>query len=292
MKNFLQVAIFSILVIIGFAGYSSFGIPQIKPAPPPQPEKVDLGAMTMEGFVALGEKIFSTKGTCTLCHNSLGRAPMLDKLGENLPKRLADPRYKGTAKNAQEYLLESLVKPSAYVVTGFGKAGSNDMESPMPDVSGGSIGLTDVETKAVLAYMLDSNGMENTVEIPKDAGKSAAAAPAKGGESGAPRKPYATVEEILAANTCGACHKIGKEVGELGPDLTNVGTTRSRAYLRQALLDPNADIAAGYAPDMMPANLGEVLYAKELEMLVDYLVAQRASDAPPAQDGAKQGNNP
>ncbi|MEO5348767.1 MAG: c-type cytochrome [Magnetococcus sp. YQC-3] len=292
MKKFLQVAIFSFLVILGFAGYSNFGIPQIKPAPPPQPEKVDLGAMTTEGFVALGEKIYSSKGTCTLCHNSLGRAPMLDKLGENTPKRLADPRYKGTAKNAEEYLLESLTKPSAYVVAGFGKAGSNDMESPMPDVSGGSIGLTEVEIKAVIAYMLDSNGMENTVEIPKDAGKSAAA-PAKGADAGAPRKPYATVEEILAANTCGACHKIGKEAGELGPDLTNIGTTRDRDYLRRALLDPNADIAPGYTPEMMPANLGDVLYGKEVEMLVDYLVAQRAGGAaPPAKDGEQQGSRP
>lgn len=291
MKNFLQVAIFSLLVILGFAGYSNLGIPQIKPAPPPQAEKVDLGAMTMEGFVALGEKIYSTKGTCTLCHNALGRAPMLDKLGENAPARLADARYKGTAKSVEEYLHESLIKPSAYVVSGFGKAGSNDTESPMPDVSGGSIGLSEVEIEAVIAYMLDSNGIENTVEIPKDAGKSAAASPAKGG--GEPRKPYTTVEEILAAHTCGACHKIGKEAGELGPDLTHIGDTQSRDYLRRAILEPNADIAAGFAPDMMPAGLGELLYAKELEMLVDYLVAQRAGGAtPPVQDGEKQESRP
>jgi len=55
-------------------------------------------------------------------------------------------------------------------VKGFGKAGSNDSESPMPDVSGGGISLSDVEIKAVLAFMLDSNGLENTVEIPTDAG--------------------------------------------------------------------------------------------------------------------------
>jgi len=79
------------------------------------------------------------------------------------------------------------------------------------------------------------------------------------------------VEEILAVGTCGACHKIGAEVGELGPDLTKIGATRDKDYLRRALLAPNADIAEGYDADMMPAGLGEQLYAKELEMLVDYL---------------------
>ena len=271
MKNFLQVAVFSLLVIFAFAGYSSFGIPQITPAPPPQPEKIDLSSMNMEQFLALGERILGGKGTCTLCHNSLGRAPMLDQLGAVMSSRLTDARYQGEAKDAAGYLEESLVKPSAFVVQGFGKAGTNDSESPMPDVSGGSIGMTPVEIKAVVAYMLDSNGLENTVEIPTDAGDAAAAAEPAAGDGGGARPLYGSVEEIVAATTCGACHKIGADVGELGPDLTKIGAMRDAAYLRRALLDPNADIAEGFDKDMMPADLGEKLYAKELEMLVDYL---------------------
>ena len=295
MKNFLNVALFSILIVLAFAGYSNFGIPQIKPAPPPTEEKVDLEAMTMDGFIALGERLLNGKGTCTLCHNALGRAPALDKLAENVAKHLADPRYKGEAKDPQTYLYESLVDPSIYVVSGFGKAGSDDTESPMPDVTGGGIGMSEVEVLAVTAYMLDSNGMDNTVEIPTDLGESSVEATQdSAGEGGGARKLMATVEEIIAANACGACHKIGQDVGELGPDLSNIGAKLDRAYLRRALLDPNADIAAGYAADIMPATLGEALYAQELEMLVEYLAGlggsagagEPASAAPSSEEPA------
>jgi len=75
MKNFLKVTIFSLLLISLFSLYSNYGIPEIQPAPPPIEEKLDLDSMTMEQFVVVGEKIVNGKGTCTLCHNELGRAP-------------------------------------------------------------------------------------------------------------------------------------------------------------------------------------------------------------------------
>ena len=38
MRTFASVVAFSLLVIAFFAAYSSYGIPQIKPAPPPVEE--------------------------------------------------------------------------------------------------------------------------------------------------------------------------------------------------------------------------------------------------------------
>ena len=61
-----------------------------------------------------------------------------------------------------------MVDPSAYVVAGFGKAGSNDSESPMPNVTAGGIGLSEAEVAAVIAYLQDLAGAEITVEIPTD----------------------------------------------------------------------------------------------------------------------------
>jgi cytochrome c553 len=267
MKNFLKVVFFSLLVISGFAGFANFGIPRIKPAPPPVEEKLDLGAMTMDQFIALGEKVFNGKGTCTLCHNSMGRAPMLDKVAVVAPERMADSRYKGNAKTVEEYIHESMVDPSAYVVAGFGKSGTNDTVSPMPNVTAGSIGLSDVEVKAVTAYLQDLGGVEVTVEIPTDVPEEATAE--EGGGGG--REPFKSADEIIANMGCGACHKIGEEEGEIGPDLTHIGAKRDKDYLRRAILDPNADIAEGYDPDMMPDTLGDDLSAKEMEMLVDYL---------------------
>ena len=155
MKQFFTVVAFILLTIGFFAGYSNFGIPQIEPAPPPKEEKLDLGSMTMDQFIALGDRIFQGKVTCTLCHNSLGRAPMLGTIAEVFPKRLKDERSKGEAEDLEAYLVESLVEPSAFVVAGFGKKGTNDAESPMPNVSGGSIGLSEAEVAAVVAYLQD-----------------------------------------------------------------------------------------------------------------------------------------
>lgn len=267
MKNFLKVTIFSVVVISAFAMYANFGIPRIKPAAPPVEEKLDLGAMTMEQFIALGEKIYNGKGTCTLCHNEMGRAPMLDKIGVVSAERLADAGYQGEAKTVEEYLYESFVDPSAYVVAGFGKAGSNDTESPMPDVSAGGIGMSDAEIKAVIAYLQESSGTEVTVEIPTDV-------PEEDGETeaeGAARAPLETPAAIIAELACGMCHKIGEESGDMGPDLTSIGALRDREYLRRALLDPNAEIAEGYDAEMMLDTYGADLSAKEMEMLVDYL---------------------
>lgn len=263
MTHFLKVVIFTLLVIGGFWGFSNYGIPQIKPEAPPAEEKLDVGAMSMDQFVALGGKIFNGKGTCTLCHNKMGRAPMLDKIGAVSAERLKDPRYKGEAKTVEVYLRESLVKPSAFVVAGFGKSGTNDAESPMPDVTGGGIGLSESETAAVIAYLQDSSGSEVTVEVPKM--QASAEAPK------APDALLTTPEAVIGKYACGACHILPGQAGTVGPNLMKVGAQLRKDELRRAILEPDAVIAKGYTAGMMPKNYGEQLKAAELEMLVNYL---------------------
>ncbi len=267
MRQFLAVVAFSLLAIGLFAGYSNFGIPQIEPAPPPVEEQLDLSSMNMDQFIALGERIFNGKGTCTLCHNSLGRAPMLGTVADVVAERLQDERYQGEATNIEQYLIESLVEPSAFVVVGFGKKGSKDSESPMPNISAGSIGLSEAEIAAVVAFIQDDSGAEVTVEIPTGLGD-ADEADAQDGE---PREAIGDPQELIALFTCDACHAITGEGGDLGPNLSKIGAQRDRAYLRQALLDPNAVIADGFEPDAMPYDLGEQMYAIELETLLDFL---------------------
>jgi cytochrome c oxidase subunit 2 len=267
VKNFLQVVVFSLITIGCFWGFSNYGVPRIEPAAPPKAEKLDLGSMTMEQFIALGDKLYNGKGTCTLCHNLMLRAPMLDKIGSVGPERLADPGYKGEAKDIEGYLYESMLKPSAFVVPGFGKAGTNNTESPMPDVSGGSIGFSEAETRAVIAYLQEIGGAEVTVSIPTDV---AADSDSDKKEDGAPRAPLTSPQEIFAHLTCNACHKVEGAGGVLGPDLSHIGSQKDAAYIRRAILDPNAEIAEGFVP-MMPPNYGDQLYAGELETLVNYL---------------------
>ncbi len=273
MRKFLTVVAFMVVSIGLFAGYSNFGIPQIEPAPPPTEEKIDLGSMTMDQFVALGERLFKGKGTCTLCHNSLGRAPALDVISANAQARLDDPGYKeggGEATNIEEYLIESLVKPSAYVVAGFGKKGTDDKESPMPDTSSGSISFSQTELTAVIAFLQDNAGLEVTVEIPSDLDSSVED---DEDEDSEPREAFTEIQDIVDNFDCEACHTITEEAGDAGPNLSVIGAKRDRDYLRRALLDPNADIAEDFEEGMMPDDLGQLIYASELEILLDYLSA-------------------
>jgi mono/diheme cytochrome c family protein len=291
MKNFVIVALFSLGTIAFFAGFSNFGIPQIEPAPPPQEEKFDLGAMTMEQFVALGERVYDGKGTCTLCHNPVGgRAPLLEEAAAVAVERLAEEDYAGDAADtegylyesmvapsadaadAEGYLYESMVAPSAYVVPGFGKTGTDDTVSPMPNMKTGSIGLSEAEMRAIIAYLQNLGGFEVTVEIPSDVAPPGEEEEADEGE----RRPlFATPEDAIVELGCGACHVVADEEGDLGPDLSAIGASRDRDYLRRAILEPNAELAENYDPDLMPDDYGEQLYATELEMLVQYLAELR-----------------
>jgi len=275
MKNFLKVTLFSLMLISLFSLYSNYGIPEIQPAPPPTEEKLDLGSMTMEQFVAVGEKVVNGKGTCTLCHNAVGgRAPLLEKLVTATPERLQDSRYQGEATDLETYILESMLTPSSYVVVGFGKAGTNDTESPMPGVTGGGIDLSEAEISAVIAYLQDLGGAEVTVEIPtgtavEDSKETVATKAA----------PLGTAEEIVARYGCGACHKIAGQSGAVGPDLSSIGASRDSDYLRRAILEPNAEVAEGYPPNLMPATYGGQFYAQELELLVAYMKASVGGSA-------------
>ncbi|MDQ6666392.1 MAG: c-type cytochrome [Acidobacteriota bacterium] len=45
---------------------------------------------------------------------------------------------------------------------------------------------------------------------------------------------------------CSGCHRVAGEGGRLGPDLTNIGSTRSLDHLAKSILDPNSDVPVRY----------------------------------------------
>lgn len=277
MKTFFKVVIFSVAVIFCYALFANGYIPQIIPAPPPVEAKLDLGSMTMEQFAGLGEQIFNGKGTCTLCHNPVGgRAPLLNQAGKDGPaigaraeERIKDSGYKGKAKTGEEYIRESMIEPSVFVVVGFGVKGTNDTQSPMPVVTSGAIGLTDAEVDAVIAYFQTNAGVPVTVKIPTEAPTPASK------EAAAPPAPAKTPEEFVNKYGCGVCHKIAGQMGPIGPDLTKIGAKKNKDYLRRAILDPNADIAEGFPPGVMPQDLGAKILAQEFEMIVNFLAKSK-----------------
>lgn len=56
---------------------------------------------------------------------------------------------------------------------------------------------------------------------------------------------------------CAQCHMIHGQGGVFGPDLSDVGRRRSVAYLRRALVDPNADVPQSYSPWRQDVSLPE-----------------------------------
>ncbi len=247
-------------------------LPQVEGEAPVE-KPVDLGALTMEGFVSMGEELFSGKGTCTLCHNNMGRAP--DILAMNMvdasKERLADQRYAGGASDVEGYLRESMVDPGSYVVATFGKKGSGDTESPMPVINKAPIDLSDVEMDAIIAFMQAKDGNEVTVALPTEAPAPASVA---GTTSVAGSAPAASAAEVIGNHGCLACHIINGSGGALGPDLTAVGERMDAAALQQAIVDPDVEIAEGFAAGLMPTNFAAKMTVKELMMVVEALQQQ------------------
>ncbi len=269
MSALFKAVGFSVAMILVF-GSVTYLLPQVK-GEAPEDEEVELGELTMDSFVAMGEKIYGGKGTCTLCHNSLGRAP--DMLTYDVQaislQRIADARYQGQAADAETYLRESMVDPSAFVVEGFGKKGSNDSESPMPAVDQPPIQLSAIEIDAIIAFLQHKDGNEVTVALP-----SADAAPTVESEATAPPALAQNAEEAIAKFGCAACHAILESQSPVGPSLKDVGQRLDTTQIRSSIIDPKAEIAQGFPP-IMPEFPNMAL--AELELMVEYLAQQKGS---------------
>ncbi|PCH65612.1 MAG: cytochrome C, partial [Rhodobacteraceae bacterium] len=237
---------------------------------PPKEEVIEAGSLDMAGMIAYGERLFSGKGTCTLCHNDLGRAPDLLNLdlAATFKARLGDPAYDG-GPEVGDYLHQSFVDPSAYVVAGFGKKGSNDTVSPMPVVSAPPIEMNDVQLNALSAFLQDRAGLEPNVPLP-----SAADAPAEdpvvAEDAGEPLATTGT--DAVEKFYCSSCHDLNGSEADVGPNLNDLATRMTRGEVMVAILDPNAVIADGYEADYMPGDFGDQMQASELLLIVDYLM--------------------
>jgi sulfur oxidation c-type cytochrome SoxX len=112
-----------------------------------------------------------------------------------------------------------------------------DPKSVVPGSKMPQLHLLDDEITALTAYMKSLNGEPFTKEAPK----------------------------LFAAN-CAVCHKIGKEGGEVGPDLSLIGSARDKAFIKRYVNDPTISNPA----TVMPAFKGQ-LTDVQIEDLARYL---------------------
>ncbi|OAI53640.1 hypothetical protein AYO47_04410 [Planctomyces sp. SCGC AG-212-M04] len=62
-----------------------------------------------------------------------------------------------------------------------------------------------------------------------------------------------------AAASCRRCHKINGEGSDVGPDLSEIAKTKTRDYLLEAVVDPNAKIAEGFETAVFAMADGRIL---------------------------------
>ena len=289
------------------------------------------GAKQVAGQKSIG------KGQCPLCHtfdpgDDSGRCPNLFGVEKRSHDRIKEDRYatspvaigetepaSGIVKGkydeipeeyrrqhgpdeftGEDYIRESVMCPTCYVVEKFGKAG--DTKSPMPIISKPPISLSRNEVNAGIAYLQskDTPGEFATVTVPlpqDDAGNTGVAvAEAPDEDEDKPVFVTGTEDIQVMINTlgCPLCHTIpGVEgaMGMLGPELHEKinapkrikdpnykgKATNTKEYVRESILNPGAYVVFNEAegelfPDgLMPTDFSQQLSVHAIDKLVDFI---------------------
>jgi mono/diheme cytochrome c family protein len=184
-----------------------------------------------------GRELFRVK--CGTCH-TLAQAGSTAQVGPNLDHAFAAARAEGNDSDT----IEGVVKAQ--------------VEYPRPNNGNTAISMpadivTGQDLDDVAAYVGEWAGVPN------------AAPPQVAGGPGA---------QVFANNGCGGCHTFAaaEAGGVTGPNLDEALSGQSDSMIKESIVEPNAEIAKGYAANVMPPNFGEILSSQELEDLVKYLM--------------------
>ncbi len=88
-----------------------------------------------------------------------------------------------------------------------------------------------------------------------------------------------SAQVLVDKGGCYECHTISgipKAVGKVGPSWCEpAGEFREGKvdleFIRESILNPNAEVGAGFPRDKMPQNFGQVFTDKEIETLVTFI---------------------
>ena len=78
---------------------------------------------------------------------------------------------------------------------------------------------------------------------------------------------------VFDAQGCGSCHTFepAGSTGNVGPNLSDALKDKDASFIQQSIVDPNAEIASGFQPNIMPQTYGSSLSPKEIADLVAFL---------------------
>lgn len=238
----LKLVLFSLGIVGFFAWYSNY-IPQIESHPP---KKIALDAgLSGDEMIEAGERTFNTKGTCNICH-AIGRP---GNRGPDLAGIAIRAAGRKPGMSAKQYLLESLLKPSAYLVKGYGA-----LMPPMARI------LTPGEIMVTVAYLQSlGDEVDITAEEVRQAMK--ALTPAAGpGRAGPPARAAVAAGAVNSGDPkrggqiyvqhCAACH---------GPDPVKDGPVGPQIKgASQALIEARV-MRGGYPPGYRPKRATKLM---------------------------------
>jgi len=181
-----------------------------------------------------GEQLFTQK--CGSCHTLTG-AGTNGTVGPNLDDAFAEARAAGMDQDTIEGVVSAQIAHPR-------PASPEDTEVYMPaDL------VTGDDAEAVANYVASVAGVPGIAP------------------------PVFSAPEFFATN-CGGCHVLSaaNTTGATGPNLDEGIAGWSPDQISEQIVNPNSEVAQGFAPDVMPQNYGEVLTPDQLQQLVQYLV--------------------
>jgi mono/diheme cytochrome c family protein len=93
-------------------------------------------------------------------------------------------------------------------------------------------------------------------------------------ETGAPEGDPAAGRQVFTSAGCTSCHTLSAagSTSQTGPNLDEVLQGKDAAFIRESIVNPDAEVAEGFSQDLMPENYGEQLSDEDLANLVAFLV--------------------
>ncbi len=132
--------------------------------------------------------------------------------------------------------------------------------------------VTPADFDAWMAEQKAPAGGEAAPEGAPAAGGEEGGGAAAGGEEAGGGDALAAGKQVFEANGCGGCHTLADAgtSSQTGPDLDEVLKGKDAAFIKESIVNPSAEIAAGFQ-DIMPKTYGDSLSPEDLDALVKYL---------------------